>query len=56
MVHIREARGLCNTERQNSFVVMKQKISLFKYLELMYGLSLEYHFEVDRKTKFELHV
>ena len=26
------------------------------YLEQIYGLSLEYHFEVERKTKFELDV
>ena len=41
MVHIWEACGLCNTERQDLFAVMNQKGSVFKYVELIHGLGME---------------
>jgi hypothetical protein len=35
---------------------MNQNISVFKYLELIYGLGMDYNFEVEKITKFELYI
>jgi len=34
-------------KEKNLFAIMNWKIFVFEYLEMIHGLSLEYHFEVE---------